>query len=114
MTPIAAPSPEQLEDLPVQVDRAANGIVTVTAWSDDNMVTVSWDTARGTAQMVWRQDGQDYLSADRSDVTEVSVRELGDDGIEFVVLWGAPHEQRQLVARVLDPVEMTDTPVTNL
>jgi hypothetical protein len=61
--------------------------------------------------MVWAIDGEAHLVADRVDVSQIIVRPLDDDHVEIAVIWGAPGEERQLVARVMDPIDMTDTPL---
>jgi hypothetical protein len=109
---IRVPDPDDLEAFPVEFDRAgAPDVVSITAWEGDDTVRVTWDESRRTANMVWTKDHQEHLVAERSDVSEIIVRPLDDDHVELAVIWGASGEQRQLVARVMDPIDMTDTPL---
>jgi len=36
---------------------------------------------------------------------------LDDEHVEISVIWGAPGEQQELVAHVMDPIDMTDVPL---
>ncbi len=109
---IRVPDVHELEELPLEVDRSgAPDVTAIMAWEGDDTVRVTWDASRRTANMVWTKEFQAHLVADRSDVSEIIVRSLDDDHVEISVIWGAPGEQRQLVARVMDPIDMTDTPL---
>jgi hypothetical protein len=110
---IRVPDFDALEEFPIEVDRSgAPDVVSIVAWDGKDTVRVTWDAALRTANMVWIKEYQEHLVADRSDVSEIIVRPLDDDHVEISVIWGAPEEQRQLVARVMHPIDMTDTPVS--
>ena len=106
------PALADLEDLAVEVDRSGQpDVISILAWEGNDTVRVTWDASRGTARMVWSKEFQTHLVADRSEVSEIDVRRLDDEHVEISVIWGAPGEQQELVAHVMDPIDMTDVPL---
>lgn len=113
---IHVPTPEELEELPVLVDRSGpEGVVSMMAWAGNSAVTIVWDDNRDSVFLKWTEAndfGVDVrLTADRSEVSRITVEEIGPNRAEIRILWGPPGAQRQVVARVMDPIEVTDTPV---
>lgn len=110
------PSLVELEALPVQVDRSGSpGTMSMMAWDNNSTMILDWDENRSAVELrltTWDDADREVLSAGRQNVSMVSVNALDVDHVEFVVRWGSPGDEHLLVARGVEPMTMTQSPVS--